>query len=249
MTTDIHTLVGAYVLDAVDDIERAAFDRHLRECDSCREEVDELGETAARLADGAWSVPPPRLRDNVLAEIANVRQIAPHSPAGPVEMKPRTRSTRWMRLTAVAAAVVAAVGTGTAVYTVQDHRVDRERTAAAAARAGEARIRAILASPDLVVKEGQLIGGGRVTVASSKLHDAGVIVLAANSAASRGRVYQLWTIRSGTAVPEGSMTVGQTAVVQIVDGLPEAAAVGVTAEPAPGATKPTEPLLATVKVI
>lgn len=249
MTTEIHTLVGAYVLDAVDDIERAAFDRHLRECDTCRLEVDELGETAARLADGAWSVPPPGLRDNVLAEIANVRQIAPHSPAGPVETKRRQRSTRWMRLTAVAAAVVAAVGTGTAVYTVQDQRVDRERNAAAAAQAKEARIRAILSSPDLVVKNGALKGGGRVSVASSKLRNAGVIVLAADAAASQGQVYQLWTIRSRAAVPEGSMTVGQTLTVQIVDGLPDASAVGVTAEPAPGATKPTMPLLADVKLL
>jgi anti-sigma-K factor RskA/putative zinc finger protein len=249
MTADIHTLVGAYVLDAVDDIERAAFDRHLRECDSCREEVDELGETAARLADGAWSVPPPRLRDNVLAEIANVRQIAPHSPAGPVEIKRWKGSTRWMRLAAVAAAVVAAVGTGTAVYTIQDHRVDKERTAALAAQASEARIRAILAAPDLVVRERTLDTGGRVTVAVSKLHNAGVIVMTATAPASQGRVYQLWTIRQGTAVPEGSMTVGQTATVQIVDGLPEASDVGVTAEPAPGATKPTMPLLADVKLI
>jgi len=249
MTTDIHTLVGAYVLDAVDDIERAAFDRHLRECDSCREEVDELGATVARLADGAWSVPPPRLRDNVLAEIANVRQVSPVSPAGPVAAKRTVRSARWMRLTAVAAAAVAAVGTGTTVYTIQDHRIDRERSAAEAARAGEARVRAILAAPDLVVTREPLEGGGQVSVASSKLHDAGVIVLDADAPASRGRVYQLWTIRSGTAVPEGSMSVGQTAIVQIVDGLPEASAVGVTAEPAPGATKPTMPLLATVKVI
>ena len=249
MTTDIHTLVGAYVLDAVDDLERAAFDRHLRECDSCREEVAELGDTAARLADGAWSVPPPQLRDNVLAEIANVRQIAPVSPAGPIEMKRRARSTRWMRLTAVAAAVVAAVGTGTAVYTIQDQRVDKERTAAAAAQASEARIRAIFASPDLVVREQTLDSGGRVTVAVSKLHNAGVIVMAATAPASRGRVYQLWTIRQGAAVPEGSMSVGQTDALQLVDGLAQASDVGVTAEPAPGATKPTMPLLADVKLI
>ena len=35
----------------MDDIERAAFDRHLRECETCRSEVDELREASARLAD------------------------------------------------------------------------------------------------------------------------------------------------------------------------------------------------------
>ena len=33
--SDIHTLSGAYALDAVDDIERVAFARHLTECPAC----------------------------------------------------------------------------------------------------------------------------------------------------------------------------------------------------------------------
>ena len=49
-TTDIHALVGAYALDAVDDLERVAFERHLQACESCRAEVDELRETAGSLA-------------------------------------------------------------------------------------------------------------------------------------------------------------------------------------------------------
>ena len=68
-TTDIHALVGAYALDAVDDLERAAFERHIRECDGCRGELDELRETASRLADSTWSIPPPRLRTEVLGAI------------------------------------------------------------------------------------------------------------------------------------------------------------------------------------
>ncbi len=248
MTTEIHTLVGAYVLDAVDDIERAAFNQHLRECDSCRQEVDELGSTAARLADGAWSVPPPRLRANVLAEIATVRQLSPISPAGPLIRAAPARAARWLRLTAVAAAIVAAVGTGTAVYTIQERRVDREHQNATNAEASAARQRAVLGAADLVVTEAPLTGGGRVLVASSKLRDAGVIVLTANAAAPGGGVFQLWTIGASSVVPQGSMSVGQTAIVQVVEGLPEAAEVGVSVERGPGATKPTTPLSARLKV-
>ncbi|MGX6606251.1 anti-sigma factor [Micromonosporaceae bacterium Da 78-11] len=249
MTTDIHTLVGAYVLDSVDDLERAAFDRHLRECDSCRDEVGELSDTAARLADGAWSVPPPRLRENVMAEIANIRQISPISPAGPIEMKRNARSSRWLRLTASAAAVVAAVATGTTVYAIQDNRVDKQKKVAEAAQASEARVRAILSSPDLVVREDALTGGGRVTVASSRLHNAGVVVLGANTAPSSSRVYQLWTIRAGTPVSEGALGVGQVASVKIVDGLSEASDVAVTVEPEGGSASPTQPIVGDVKVI
>ena len=47
MNPEVHSLAGAYALDALDDLERAAFDRHLRECEACRAEADELREAAA----------------------------------------------------------------------------------------------------------------------------------------------------------------------------------------------------------
>jgi anti-sigma factor RsiW len=242
MTASVHSLIGPYALDAVDDIERAAFDRHLSECDACRAELDELREAAGRLADGAWSVPPPALRENVLAAIGSVRQIAPISPA-PV------RTPRRLRVvTAAAAVVVAAAGAATAVYAVQDHRVRVEQSRTEAARASEFRVRALLAAPDLVVKEETLAGGGRVTVATSKLHDAGVIMLAADAAPAGGRVFQLWTIRSQAPVSEGVLSPGQTAVVELVDGMDQASGVGVSVEPPGGSKTPTAPLAARVKL-
>ena len=247
MTAEIHSLIGAYVLDAVDDLERAAFDRHLRECDVCRMEVDELRETSARLADGAWSVPPPALRDNVLGAIGSVRQLAPISPAAPPATPARRPNSRLRLITAAAAVVVTAAGAATAVYALQDDRVRREHARAEAAQAAEARVRALLASPDLVVHEESLVDGGRVTVASSKLHDAGVIMLSAAEAPKDGMVYQLWTIRSKVPVSEGALAPGQTTTVRIVEGIDQASDVGVSIEKAPGSsTVPTTPLAADV---
>lgn len=248
MTADIHALVGAYALDAVDDLERAAFERHLLECESCRAEADELRETAARLADGAWSVPPPRLRANVLAEIANTRQVGVPGPAAGAASLGRASAPRRLVLAAAAAVVVAAVGAGTAVYEVQDHRVRTERALAEAAQQREARIRSVLASPDLVVRDQPLASGGRVTVVTSRLADAGVIMLAAESAPGSGRVYQLWAIRSGTPASAGALSEGQSAVVQVVEGMATMSGVGVTVEPAPGSVTPTAPLDALVKL-
>ncbi|MEU4420782.1 anti-sigma factor [Actinoplanes sp. NPDC024001] len=242
MTADVHSLIGAYALDALDDVERAAFHRHLRDCESCRIEADELREAAARLADGAWSVPPPRLRDNVMAAVAGTRQRPPRVAPS------RSRTPRRLRLVAAAAAVVAAVSAGTVVYTVQDQRVRRANTLAEAAREGEARVRAILAAPDLKVREEPLDSGGRVTVASSPLQNAGVIMLAADGAPGSGKVYQLWTIRSGAATSAGALGEGQSAAVQLVEGLPDASNVGVTVERAPGSTAPTAPLDALVSL-
>lgn len=237
---DVHALIGAYVLDAVDDLERAAFDRHLSECPACRAEVDELREASGRLADGAWSVPPPALRTRVMAAIG----AAPQPP--PARVTPPRRPRRRLILTAAAAAaVLAAAG---AVAVVQTSRVRDEHARAEAAEAASARLQALLTAPDLVVKEAPVTGGGRVTVATSRLHDAGVIMLAAGAAPTGGRVYQLWTIRSATPVPEGTLAPGQTAAVQIVAGMDAASAVGVSVEPPGGSPKPTMPLVAAVKL-
>jgi anti-sigma-K factor RskA len=93
-----------------------------------------------------------------------------------------------------------------------------------------------------------MAGGGRLTVATSKLHDAGVIMLAADAAPAGGRVFQLWTIRSQAPVSEGVLSPGQTAVVELVDGMDQASGVGVSVEPPGGSKTPTAPLAARVKL-
>ena len=47
---DVHALSGAYAVDALDDLERARFEEHLRRCPDCRSEVQTLQETAATRA-------------------------------------------------------------------------------------------------------------------------------------------------------------------------------------------------------
>jgi anti-sigma-K factor RskA len=243
VTAEIHALIGAYVLDAVDDLERAAFERHLRDCEDCRAEADELQEVSSRLAGGVWSVPPPSLRTSVLAEIRSTRQLPPPTPDAPVKRDPR--ASRLRRLTAVAAAVVVAAG---ATYAVQDHRVREEHARAEAARAGEDRIRSVLAAADLVVRRQPLTGGGEVTVAVSKLQNAGVIMLAADASPAGGRVYQLWTVRSAAPHSEGALSPGQSTTVRIVEGIDRASAVAVTVEPAGGSAAPTLPMVGSVKI-
>ncbi|GIF44492.1 anti-sigma factor [Actinoplanes xinjiangensis] len=241
--TDVHSLIGAYVLDALDDIDRATFDRHLRDCEVCRQEADELFEVTARLADGAWSVPPPRLRDNVLAEISTIRQLPPTMVA-----RPQPRSRRGMRLVAAAAALVTAAGAAVAVYTVQDQRVRDAQSRLEAAQASEARVRSILGAPDVQTRSETLKSGGRVTVSSSRLQNAGVIMLTADSAPAAGSVYQMWTIRSGAPASAGALREGQSAAVQVVEGLPAVSNVGVTIEKAPESATPTAPLDALVNL-
>ena len=105
--SDIHKLTGAYALDAVDDIERATFERHLAECEDCRTEVASLRETTALLAESAAVSPPPSLRDSVLSGISQVR------PLPPIVAPPRRAA--WFPLL-VAAALVAILGVGATVW-------------------------------------------------------------------------------------------------------------------------------------
>jgi anti-sigma-K factor RskA len=246
-TTDIHALAGAYVLDAVDDIERAAFTRHLAECESCRTEVDEMREATARLADSTWSVPPPTLKADVLSAISRTRQIAPGAPA-PAEEAGAV--SRWRRFTAGAAAAgILAAGAGAATWAVQEQRVRDSEEQVAIAAAREQRTQQILAAPDVQVKTTFMRDGGRVTVVMSPARRAGVVMLAADAAPPPGKVFQMWTIDERGATNAGVLAAGAASTVQIIDGLPGNNAFGVTVEPTGGSAMPTMPIVATVQLI
>jgi anti-sigma-K factor RskA len=245
MTTDVHALAGAYVLDAVDDLERAAFDRHLAECESCRVEVAEMRAAAARLADGAWSAPPPRLRAVVLAAIGRTRQLPPGVTRAPRAAAAAT--SRWRRsAAAAAAAAILAAGAGTATYVVQEQRVREQSALAAAARAQAGRIQTILLAPDVQTRTGAVRGGGRVTVAMSPSHDAGVVMLAADWSPPAGRAFELWRIRGASPLPAGTLPAGESAAMTVVDGMAGTDRIAVTVEAAGGAKAPSGPAYAEV---
>ncbi|WP_374971287.1 anti-sigma factor domain-containing protein [Terrabacter sp. BE26] len=80
MSEDIHALSGAYAVDALDDIERERFERHLAGCSDCRAEVESLVAAASELSVLTEVPPPPSLRAKVLADIATVRPLPPVTP-------------------------------------------------------------------------------------------------------------------------------------------------------------------------
>src|SRR3954447_19413249 len=106
--TDPHLLTGAYALDALDDVERAGVERHLRTCAGCAAEVAELREVGTWLADRVATPPPPELKGRVLAQVRATRQEAP--PATTHVRMPRLAPRR--PLLAAAAAVILAGGVG-----------------------------------------------------------------------------------------------------------------------------------------
>ena len=76
MNGEIHALSGAYAVDALDELERARFERHLATCADCRAEVDSLALVAADLFTTEMT-PPPSLRAGVLGRLGSVAQLPP----------------------------------------------------------------------------------------------------------------------------------------------------------------------------
>jgi anti-sigma factor RsiW len=77
MNDDIHSLVGAYAVDAVDDAERARFEAHLATCAECRAEVDGLRGAASSVAALADTPPPASLKAALMRDIGTVRPLPP----------------------------------------------------------------------------------------------------------------------------------------------------------------------------
>jgi len=237
-TSDIHSLSGAYALDAVDDLERAAFERHLRECDACALEVGELRETVSRLADTAAVEPPPSLRASVLDAVARTPQAPPGRP-GRAQTTGHAAAARWRRFAAVSvAAGVIAAGAGIGTWTVADRNVDRAEKVAAAAQRRAAEIEQVLAAPDVKVYPMTGKDGGTVNVAVARSLNQAVAVLNGLPSPGKDRVYQLWMIpESGPsdARSPGALRVGQT--TQLLE-IGNAVSFGVTIERQGGAQTP-----------
>lgn len=120
MSTDLHTLSGAFALDALSAEEAAQFRRHLAACPACRQEVRELRRAAATMGASEAVPPPSYLKARVLAAASRTPQLPPRAGGGGgevIEVPPH----RWgRRLMLAAAAVVLAVAGGVGIAQLGD---------------------------------------------------------------------------------------------------------------------------------
>lgn len=73
--TGHHDDVGAYLLGALNDLERRSFERHLRDCDECREELERLRPAVEALPGSVKQLePPPGLKKRLMAEVEPPRR-------------------------------------------------------------------------------------------------------------------------------------------------------------------------------
>lgn len=231
---DVHALAAAYALNALDAGERERFERHLRACQPCTDEVRGFTATVTALGMAAATAPPPGLRQRVLAATAVTRQLPP-SVAERTQSSPARRSPWMLRLAlgAGAAGLAAAAALSVVVVTTQDRLTTAQHQNDA--------IAAVLAAPDAAIASAPTTAGGTTTVVASVR--AGKIVFTSSGLPSlpSSKVYELWFLGPGNArraglVPPASG--GHTAPV-LASGLATGDKIGVTVEPAGGTSAPT----------
>jgi hypothetical protein len=229
MTAGDHTTfkdeVGAYLLGALSDAERASFEGHLVDCAECRHEVERLRPAADLLPRSVEQVePPPSLKRSLMEVVereAKERDGAPSVPRTPVGERLRGWLGGSLRPALVGAAVVLAVAIGFGV-----------------AQLGGEDTRTVAAQTTLPDASGSL-----------KVHDDDAILeVRGMPSLERGRVYQAWVQRDGMIEPEPTFEVGADGrgVVAVPEDLSEAEAVMVTREPSGGSRAPSEKPILTV---
>lgn len=248
-------LLGAYALDAVDDDEREAIERHLVDCPRCRAEVAEHREVAAYLSqsgapapDGIWdriaaelAPPAPPMRLSVLPHEPAEPAPAPASEAAGGSVTPIDRRTSTGRrpsrpmlaVLAIAASIIAILGV---VVVTQNGRVDGPQTL-------EERASAAVTDSKLKVDLSGDVGSARAVVTPD---GQGYLIMDGVEAPADGDVYQLWGKVDDTVLSLG--TFGDAAVVPFsVDPtrIGDIELFAVTQERGPGVVASTEtPILA-----
>ncbi|MFG3254202.1 anti-sigma factor domain-containing protein [Streptomyces sp. NPDC048172] len=249
---ELHTLTGAYALDALSEDESEAFERHLADCASCGLEVAELRATGARLGLAVAEQPPPELRARVLGRIGAVRQEPPRPPrkeprprgTGGTAGHPGTAGGRWSRARrwqtfALAASVAAVALGGVAVWQQRDADDARRDSARESARSAElTKVAEVLTAADArTVSSKRLPGGGSGTAVVSQRLDRAAFLASGMAPPPSGKVYQFWFDDHGTMRSAGLMGRDNTVLLDgKVDG---ARGMGITVEPGGGSSQPT----------
>ncbi|WP_424188717.1 anti-sigma factor [Actinokineospora sp. G85] len=234
MNADIHALTGAYALNAIPEFERAEFERHLVECESCAQEVRELQATATRLGEAASEAPPPELKARVLARIAEVRQLPPVDDLG-ARRERRSGVPLATKLFGAAAAVFMVISVSLGVLLVRNgNELDQSRDQAAA-------MSNLLSARDARVVSGTAAGGLSGTVLLSR--DRGQVMLLAGNvpAAPEGKTYQVWLMGEGAPKSIGLMVPDASGQASLLNtgGVGNAENIGVTVEPSGGSVAPS----------
>jgi len=229
MSTDLHTLSGAYAIDALSPAEAEEFEKHLDECPACRDEVRELQSAAARMGAAEATSPPPSLKARVLAAADQQPQLRPK--VTPIDVR---RSRRWVPRAAgaLAAAAILAVAALGGVNWPGDQGRDAPPVAGT-------EVSQVFDAPDAHIETVRTADGHRLTVATSP--ESGQMAIKTRTLArlKDHRVYQMWAKHNGRVTSVGiidDLSAGKVMPIPTYG-----TTVAITVEPDGGSKKPTNP--------
>ncbi|WP_308797401.1 anti-sigma factor [Agromyces silvae] len=264
---DLLALAPGYALDALDEFERARFERALATSPELQAEVAAFGAAAAGLAEAVPAEePPPSVKAGLFARLDDVEQ--------------ERRATAAGAAAAGAAAHAAADGAAHGGGTLDDGAADGGVVDELAARRARRRLAIAISSAAAValVLAGVVFGvnwpgpngwgaqrelaqlaeasdtqtatietadGGEVTLVWSEEQGRSAIRAAGLPDVGGDRTYELWYIDDAGAVPAGTFDVrGDADAWRILEGdFDPGVVVGITVEPAGGSEQPTsEPI-------
>ncbi|TMK75208.1 MAG: hypothetical protein E6G45_13905 [Actinobacteria bacterium] len=227
MSQEPHDLVASYALDALEEDERASFERHLAECERCSAQLAELQGSVGALAYAAEGPSPPAALRGKILDAARADRGA--------EVMFRRRSWALPAVAAIAAAA-AMVAIGLGIWATSLSRsLDNERDAKAAYDRAARLLAAKATATPLSGADGSLLVApdGR----------AAIVICGLGSAPSE-KTYEAWVIRGTTPQPAGLFRGGShCAPVLLTRSVSSGSTVAVTVERAGGVTKPTGRIL------
>lgn len=232
MSTDLHTLSGAYALNALSAEDAEEFRKHLEVCAACRQEVRELQQAAASMGASEAIEPPPYLKANVMRAADRTPQLPPYSSAGNVIQVPRHR---WgARFLAAAAAVVVIVAGAIGISQIGSDDSEQQATLAD----GVVRV---FQAQDANTATMETANGGSISVATSPALGQMAVDTDELPPLDEEHVYQLWAIHDGETASVGVLEPEEGAFMEMPTPDTE---VAITVEPAGGSERPTsEPIM------
>jgi anti-sigma-K factor RskA len=243
---DVRDLLGAYAVDAVDDIERRAVERLVARDPDAARELEGLTATAALLGSAVQVPAPGAVRASVLDAIRSTPQAGPRAGEAREDAlrddvvqgdalrddladrrrQPRRR-TAWL---AVAATALGAAVVPSAIAWQQHQEAEQARE--------EARVLAeMLAEPGTEVVRADVEGGGTAVGVLGTEH--AMFTATGLGDPGAGKEYQLWVIRDGVALPDVVMPGASGELHGMAEDFAPGDALAVTVEPAGGSREPT----------
>ncbi|MEX2562965.1 MAG: anti-sigma factor [Nitriliruptoraceae bacterium] len=233
--SDVHTLTGAYVANALSDDERRFFERHLGGCSTCAAEVASLLTVTTRLAASSEIEPPAGMKSAVMVQIDETPQARRNRLSG----RPRRTHARPVGVIERTLLPVAAVLALIAV-------VSTVMVANLSTRVDELEVATQRMTDVMNAEDGQFIqmegpGGSRVRVVMSPQLGTVVFMVAGMEPAPHEHTYEVWLLGESQPLPVGLFDVDAAgrATHLVVEDMSGVEAIGVTIEPAGGSPVPS----------